>query len=912
MPSRPSLQELLSPMPTPPQSIRMSIRTLLNPSSSPIAPTSTSPHTDANIIHEDFTLTSRTTLKVVYEHAVNAIIEYPMSGRTDDEVIGHLFRRDPESWSNPANDFAYSRGPPRGYTTGKQVSLLVDVETGIMVPCTVRHSTCQGVKICPFYEYSEDEVRHSSASREQLQLRLKHDRELRSEFQSPASDVFERTSAFITALRRSGCSGTCLLEEQQSRAENFDLMYLRRGYPLRENQCNGRILFGYSFDGNAFIKCEHYSNQARDHLFDYTVGNGSYHLEYLEAVLTEDEEEVERIETEVEMKGYGPRTACHNVMNFSSQRPICPFSHRDTKGVLKQPRMKQVQCSCIFREYEPVAEFRTTCPYILVTSKGPHSHPIPLPEKTPHAVKVELYDLIKRLDIEMADITPRQFLGHPIVKSYLTSRFPLLHNPMLSDLHISLSNRSHLRVYIEAIKAQYFPSGTGWKGLEYLKHQQDSLLPADEHYVRQMIEIPADQFNEDSDDLLSDSGQGESLQIVICMTPQASQRFVMAQHLQSDIAFKRVVGFYEFEIASIDSISNTGITYCRVFLTRQTAAAHQRVLTEIDKILQLDTGRTLRWRHIHGQFVDDYDGHILNWVVDQHGGQAKGIGLYLQNITQLLPLKTDFHQPLRSIQSLGPYDHLQRFLTLCTTHFARNIRQCQVPEDVRNLMRSLVCVQHNDWDETIETIEELGGVSGKNWMNDKIRARFVFPAICWEKSYIPLDIWNARRRDSNITEILHADVNREGIHCSLVGGVKKSMHYDRMKLHALRSRESMGIRDSYKSKNLSENATKNLKRRSHNRFKRYGSEDDKITLHNKKIEVLLGKLQRTVGITKDKFRFAYPSGDLQAPASEEALRELEKAKDQEKKARIAFDKQDTIGHNLVNTGSGKVIVIIGS
>lgn len=112
----------------------------------------------------------------------------------------------------------------------------------------------QGVKICPFYEYSEDEVRHSSASREQLQLRLKHDRELRSEFQSPASDVFERTSAFITALRRSGCSGTCLLEEQQSRAENFDLMYLRRGYPLRENQCNGRILFGYSFDGNAFIK----------------------------------------------------------------------------------------------------------------------------------------------------------------------------------------------------------------------------------------------------------------------------------------------------------------------------------------------------------------------------------------------------------------------------------------------------------------------------------------------------------------------------------------------------------------------------------------------------------------------------------------------------------------------------------
>lgn len=118
----------------------------------------------------------------------------------------------------------------------------------------------------------------------------------------------------------------------------------------------------------------------------------------------------------------------------------------------------------MFREYQPTEEFRRACPYVLVVCQGPHSHPIPLPEKTPSGVKTELVELIAKLDIDMADLTPRKFLRHPIVKSYLATRFPLIRNPMLSDLHLSLSNRSHLRVYIDAMKKRHFPLGTGWKG----------------------------------------------------------------------------------------------------------------------------------------------------------------------------------------------------------------------------------------------------------------------------------------------------------------------------------------------------------------------------------------------------------------------------------------------------------------
>lgn len=67
----------------------------------------------------------------------------------------------------------------------------------------------------------------------------------------------------------------------------------------------------------------HCLDAARNHFFNGTIGDGPYHLEYIEAVITEDQEEIERIETEVQISGYGPRTSRHTVMNSSSQRPAC-------------------------------------------------------------------------------------------------------------------------------------------------------------------------------------------------------------------------------------------------------------------------------------------------------------------------------------------------------------------------------------------------------------------------------------------------------------------------------------------------------------------------------------------------------------------------------------------------------------
>ena len=124
-----------------------------------------------------------------------------------------------------------------------------------------------------------------------------------------------------------------------------------------------------------------------------------------------------------------------------------------------------LSCETKFRMYEPLEEYRQECPYILITVKGEHPHPIPLPQKTPPAIRSDIFNLLASLDEDLPDLTPRRFLRHSTTKVYLRQRFPGVLQPTLIDLHVSLANRAHLGSYIEQAKGKHFPAGTGWEGL---------------------------------------------------------------------------------------------------------------------------------------------------------------------------------------------------------------------------------------------------------------------------------------------------------------------------------------------------------------------------------------------------------------------------------------------------------------
>ncbi|KAJ6546670.1 hypothetical protein DFH09DRAFT_1506327 [Mycena vulgaris] len=824
---------------------------------------------EAPIKHLHVQINPQTTLEILYEYSPNYVLEYPETSSTGS--IGHLFPMDPDNWQDPALNIVYSRGGRMGQTvSGASVKcqLLLDTK-GEPVLCAERHTTCEGAKICPNSNEEELAIPHTKASRDDVRDRLRKDREDRLQYVSPSRDIFLRTSAYLAALQKLGCSrplaevtNLSTTEEEQREARDLYLFQTKRGYRMKEGDCLSQESSRQSFDSH-FYSCEHYNARTnKDHLNDHSIDDGSYHLGYIEAVISGDESEAAKIEDAVLSFGYGPLADCSTVSNCSQQKAYCPFPHRDETKNLIQPLMKRLKCLSKFRIFEPKEEYRRECPFVLIVTSGAHPHPVPLPTKTPPKIRAKLMEILGTLAEDLPDITPRRFIRHP---------------------SFSVIN---------------------------LKAQQDRNLAKEQRYIRRIIAIPLQTLNSHEEDEPEKDNKDDMVRIIICMTPEASRRLLSAgRYLQSDIAFRRIVRFLEFELACMDRDANTSLIFCRVYINRQTAAAHQRVFEEIEAIVKEDTGKSLRWRHLHATSIngsEGYDGFILSWTADQHRGQAKGLGLHLQKLASNMPVKADLHQAERTIQELDPYDHLRRILRICVVHDFRNINKCPVAEDVRWLMRSLVCIEHDDWEGTLLKIRDKGGKAGNDWVNDKQFSKFFFPGICWEQSFIPLDIWNAGDPNSNLIESVHRDVNREGVHCTLLGGLKKGQLFDALKMKTLITYENYGITPSYKTGHISENAHHNLKRKSNAQHRVLAGEDDKIERYNEKVLKCLDSLVKAEKGLRAKERELL---DESRPEKRQKIEdELEKKRRAEERARKAFEKQQAERDSL-KKGSGKVALV---
>jgi hypothetical protein len=95
----------------------------------------------------------------------------------------------------------------------------------------------------------------------------------------------------------------------------------------------------------------------------------------------------------------------------------------------------------------------------------------------------------------------------------------------------------------------------GHVGALNLKAEQDLQLQHQDRYIRRIIE-ESGHFDQHEEDIVSESAASENLRIVVCMSAEGSRRLLKTQYVQSDIGFKRVVGFYEFELAGMDRDAN--------------------------------------------------------------------------------------------------------------------------------------------------------------------------------------------------------------------------------------------------------------------------------------------------------------------------------------------------------------------
>ena len=79
------------------------------------------------------------------------------------------------------------------------------------------------------------------------------------------------------------------------------------------------------------------------------------------------------------------------------------------------------------------------------------------------------------------------------------------------------------------------------------------------HYIQYIAEVLLSNLTTHEEDDANETE--EPLRIIICMSKESSRRLLSAQYLQSDIAFKRVAGFLEFEIGGSNQNANIGQSF---------------------------------------------------------------------------------------------------------------------------------------------------------------------------------------------------------------------------------------------------------------------------------------------------------------------------------------------------------------
>ncbi|PBK98504.1 hypothetical protein ARMGADRAFT_920768 [Armillaria gallica] len=527
----------------------------------------------------------------------------------------------------------------------------------------------------------------------------------------------------------------------------------------------------------SYRRCEHYSSKSKKHFVNWAISEGLYNLEYLTALCLDDSDAIKYWETRAKERGYGLLAPCTHIRNHLSIKVNCPYAHRSPKdGTMFMTPMGNLPCSSKVTAYVPLAEYFSQCPKMLVVCRSPHTHPIPLPATTPEPLKRELQNVLQELDQDLPDLTPRRLLCHPLFRSYLKKTLPSIYHPMATDLHPSLANLDHLAAFINAAVKHQFPAGTGWQGVLSLQKAQRLTCSPDQFYLCIAEEMSWSSLEatcplQDPTDPLPLSHKDTAFRLIICMNLQRSHDLLQTRNVQSDIAFKRVSGYKEFELVSFDEQSHSHTISLSIsklsFSIPSSYIAHKYLFDQIRLLVLGDTGQYIQYRHLHS---NDLTHHRL--------------GLHLQDIVrrEIGLHARDLHQHEKRLIELTEYEHLHRLLRLCVVHIFRNIQACKVPDTVKQYMRSLPCIQHSDWNGTLERIAKEGGIAGQAWIDDKVRSKFAFQAMCQAQSHIPLEIWRAGDSSTNLSEGLHADVNREGIHCSLIGAIRRAQHYDLMRL----------------------------------------------------------------------------------------------------------------------------------
>jgi len=272
---------------------------------------------------------------------------------------------------------------------------------------------------------------------------------------------------------------------------------------------------------------------------------------------------------------------------------------------------------------------------MVIISKGEHNHPPPPPRRLAADVKTRLIQAISQFGVSEA--TARRLSASPFMSIILNGK-----QEYTMD-HIPLLNHSVINHIIRSEKAKQLPYGTDFMGVQYQMTLQDSTNP----YIRVATMYPDGKF------------------LILCQFKDQSQLlFEDAAEIMIDKTFNRTQ-CQEFEINYFSSTTQSVGTIARVFTDYEDELGYYHAFKAVMDTAQADIGGTsVPWGHLTPLGLNVH--RIKAILVDEHSGQAKGLGRYFH---EQYPIRTEL-------------EHLSAILKVCQVHYYRSIRKLQVKKKV--------------------------------------------------------------------------------------------------------------------------------------------------------------------------------------------------------------------------------------
>ena len=308
---------------------------------------------------------------------------------------------------------------------------------------------------------------------------------------------------------------------------------------------------------------------------------------------------------------------------------MCPYFHSLLDGTRRKGRLNRIECPVKFHFLTPIlkGDSRLSTNHFVIVSEGEHNHPPPPMRRIAPDLKDKVIDAVKGFGL--AEATARKLVASSFMPIILNGEEDLTY------WHLALLNQSVVNHIIRTERAKEHPLGTDFLGVQHQLTRQDPNNP----YIRSATMYPDGKF------------------ILHCQSKDQSRLLFEAHELHIDKTFKRT-DCHEFEMNVYSDRARHLGTIARVFMDSDDELAYYRAMKAICDTAEQDVHQKLPWAHLTPEKLVN---RIKAILVDEHGGQIKGLGRYFEE-----------RYPQNDAAS-----HVLKIVKTCQVHYERSVMRLE-------------------------------------------------------------------------------------------------------------------------------------------------------------------------------------------------------------------------------------------